>query len=47
MKRCSRCIVPYPITTSIDIQTHCPICSEKLVDVPVYELKEEEKKDSE
>lgn len=41
MKRCSRCLVQHPITVSLDMQTHCPICGEKLIDVGQFETEEE------
>lgn len=43
VKRCSRCVVQHPITVSLDMQTHCPICGEELVDVSQYTMEEEEK----
>jgi len=41
VKRCSRCVVQHPITVSLDMQTHCPICGEELVDVSQYTMEEE------
>ena len=41
VKRCSRCVVQHPITVSLDMQTHCPICGEELIDVSQYEIEEE------